>query len=148
MTDSIDVLVIEPSQTHARQTVSAIRQMSSRLSTVRVTEASQASRLLFERGLFTQAPQIPSLIIVDLPAVGDEAKRLLLRLKTTRMSRPPLIVIFASRRNAKDIVDAHLAGAHLNIQKPEDSAEYAAAVGRVMRMWMNGSLMRYEAQAC
>jgi len=148
MTDSIDVLLIEPSLAHAKQTRAAIRKMNTGLSTVRVMEATQAARLMFEQGLFTQAPQMPSLIIVDLPALGADAKRLLLRLKSMRTARPPLIAILSSRRNAKDIVDAHLAGAHLNVLKPENEVEYSAAVERIIRMWLNGSLLRYEAQAC
>ena len=148
MTDAIDVLLIEPSHINAKQTLAAIRQKHSRLSTVRVTDASQAARLMFEQGLLTRAPQMPALIVIDLPALGDDAKRLLLRLKSMRIARPPLIVIYASRRNPKDIVDAHLCGAHLNVLKPEEPGEYSAAVDRFTRMWLNGSLLRYEAQAC
>ena len=148
MMETIDVLLIEPSDFHARQTIAAIRQTKPELSTLRVIDADQASRLMFERGLFTYAPQIPRLIIVDLAASGDAAKRTLLRLKSMEAARIVPVVIFSSRRTPKDILDAHLLGAHMNVQKSADSAQYAAAVERMIRMWLTGSFQMAEAEAC
>jgi DNA-binding response OmpR family regulator len=149
MADStIDVLLIEPSDLDARQTLAAIRKTRTQLSTLRVIDAEQASRVMFERGLLTDAPQIPRLIIVDLPASGEGANRALLRLKSTRDARRVPIVIFSARRTAKDILVAHLLGAHMNVQKPEDATQYAAAVERMIRMWATGSFHLAEAEAC
>lgn len=139
MTDVIDVLLIEPSDADAKRTLAAIRECKPELSTLRVVDAAQASRLMFEQGLFTEAPQIPRLILVDLPAAGDAAKHALLRLKSLDQAVP--IVIFSAQRSPKDILDAHLLGAHLNLQKPEQADDYGAAVVRLMGIWEKGGLL-------
>jgi DNA-binding NarL/FixJ family response regulator len=139
VTDIIDVLLIEPSDADARRTLSAIREFKPELSTLRVVDAAQASRLMFEQGLFTQAPQMPRLILVDLPAAGDAARDALLRVKALDKTIP--IVIFSAQRSPKDILDAHLLGAHLNLQKPEQPADYSAAVVRLIGHWEKGGLL-------
>jgi DNA-binding response OmpR family regulator len=148
MTESIDVVLIEPSDVDARQTLAAIRQTKPTLSTLRVIDADQASRVMLERGLFTDAPQVPGLIIVDLAASGEAAKRALARVKAANLTHVVPIVIFSSRRTSRDILDAHLLGAHMNVQKPADPTQYAAAVQRMLRMWLTGSFCLFEAEAC
>jgi DNA-binding NarL/FixJ family response regulator len=147
MTDSIDVLLIEPSDKDARKTLEAIRRAKSDLTVVRIVDASQATRLMFEQGLFTEQPQIPGFIIVDLPIAGDDVKHALLRLKSVCLDSPVPIVTFSARRSAKDILDAHLLGVHMNIQKSENPTEYADAVDRMIRMWVNGSFFLLDAEA-
>jgi DNA-binding NarL/FixJ family response regulator len=139
VTDDIDVLLIEPSDSDAKKTLAAIRQAKPDASTLRVVDATQASRLMFGQGLFTEAPQMPRLILVDLPAAGDAAKEALLRLRSLELRRPVPIVVFSSQRSEKDILDAHLLGAHLNLQKPDEPEAYAAAVKRIIRTWETGS---------
>jgi DNA-binding response OmpR family regulator len=147
MTESIDVLLVEPCDTDARQSMSAIRRSRPGLSVVRVLAGNQAARLMFDHGLFTAAPQIPGLMIVDLPAAGEEAKQALQRLRSQRSGRAVPIVIFSARRTPRSILDGHLLGAHMNVQKPQDPAEFATAVERIMRMWGTGSFHIYEAEA-
>jgi DNA-binding NarL/FixJ family response regulator len=139
VTDDIDVLLIEPSDADAKRTLAAIRKAKPDASTLRVVDAAQASRLMFGQGLFTEEPQIPRLILVDLPAAGDAAKDALLRLRSLGLRRPVPIVIFSSQRTDRDILNAHLLGAHLNLQKPEEPDAYATAVQRIIRTWETGS---------
>jgi DNA-binding NarL/FixJ family response regulator len=141
MRSALDVLIIDPLDKDARQTSAAIRRKVPDATTIRVPGGEQASRLMFERGLLTQEPQVPELIIVDLAAAGDCAKSTLRQLKTRRMSDAVPVVVFSGRRSAKDLLEAHLLGVHMNVLKPADPNDYALAVERMMTMWLAGSFM-------
>lgn len=141
MSHAIDVLIIDPSSTDSQKTSAAIKSKAPRASVVRVISGDQAARLMFEQGLFTQEPQIPTLIIVDLAAAGEPAKLALRRLKDSRFSQEVPVVIFSGRRDAKDILDSHLLGADMNVMKPSDEKEYAAAVERIATNWLAGRLV-------
>jgi DNA-binding response OmpR family regulator len=148
MSQPIDILIIDPSDSDAKRTVTAIRRKAPKASTLRVSAGNQAERLMFERGLFTEAPQMPSLIIVDLAAAGECVKTTLRRLKACRLDEDVPVVIFSARRSARDILDSHMLGAHLNIIKPTDPNDYAAAVERMIALWLAGSFMVRTLEAC
>ena len=136
MTDSIDVLLIEPSDGDARRTAESVRAANQDLSIVRVLDAKQASRLMFEQGLYTKDPQLPKLIIADL---GDsDVQADLPTLRSLRRTPSIPLVILSAHRSAKHILDAHRLGAQMNLQKPDDPREYAAAVKRIIRTWSVG----------
>lgn len=137
MTDSIDVLLIEPSDGDARRTAECVRAADNGLSIVRVLDARQASRLMFEQGLYTKAPQLPKLIIADLAYAEDRAEELPTLRSLRRRPTVPLVILSA-RRSPKHILDAHRLGAQMNLQKPNDPREYAAAVKRIIRTWSVG----------
>jgi CheY-like chemotaxis protein len=139
MTYAIDVLLIDPSSVDAKKTSAAIKRKAPQTSIVHVSSGDQAARLMFEQGLLTQSPQQPRLIVVDLAAAGDPAKTALRRL--SRQARNVPIVVFSARRNAKDILDAHLLGADMNVLKSPDDAEYASAVERIVTLWQAGRLL-------
>ena len=147
MSQSIDILLIEPSNKDASRTLDTIRRKSPQSTSVRVLTGDQAARLCFEQGLFTREPQIPRLIIVDLAAAGDRAKFALRQLRRDPTAQTTAVVIFSARRTGRDILDAHLIGAHMNIMKPTTSAEYAAAVERIVTLWRNGSFNYDQAEA-
>ena len=137
MTDSIDVLLIEPSDGDARRTSKSVREANKGLSIVRVLDARQASRLMFEQGLYTKAPQLPKLIISDL-GDSDAHAADLPTLRSLRRTPTVPLVILSAHRSAKHILDAHRLGAQMNLQKPDDPREYAAAVKRIIRTWSVG----------
>jgi response regulator RpfG family c-di-GMP phosphodiesterase len=137
MPQTIDVLLIDPSSTDARRTAAGIRRKAPNASTLRVLGAEQAARLMFERGLFTKAPQRPSLIIVDLAAAGESAKAVLRRIANNEHTARIPLVIFTKHRNPDDLLQSHLLGAHMNIVKPTDPAEYTSTVERIIAMWLS-----------
>ena len=148
MSQPIDILIIDPSDVDAKKTVAAIRRKAPKASTLRVTTGDQAARLMFDRGLFTEAPQVPSLIIVDLAASDECVKATLRRLRGCRLDDDVPVVIFSGRRSARDILDSHLLGAHLNIIKPTEPKEYASAVDRMITLWLAGSFHVRTLEAC
>jgi DNA-binding NarL/FixJ family response regulator len=137
MVNSIDVLLIEPSDDDARRTAESVRAANDGLSIVRVLDAKQASRLMFEQGLYTKAPQLPKLIIADLGDSKDRAEELPTLRSLRRIPTVPLVIL-SSHRSPKHILDAHRLGAQMNLQKPADPREYAAAVKRIIRTWSVG----------
>lgn len=135
MTDTIDVLIIDPSDEDSKKTVAAIRRKAPKASTLRVKTADQAAQLMFERGLFTARPQIPRLIVIDLVAAGEDGAATLRRLKNH--AQVP-VIIFSGTRTSKDILNSYLLGAQMNFLKPTDANDYGAAVERVVGMWLAG----------
>ena len=135
MTDTIDVLIIDPSDDDAKKTIAAIRRKAPKVSTLRVKSADQAAQLMFERGLFTERPQVPRLIVIDLVAAGEGGAATLRRLKN--YANVP-VIIFSATRTSKDILNSYLLGAQMNFLKPADANEYGAAIERVVGMWLAG----------
>jgi CheY-like chemotaxis protein len=142
MSQSIDVLIIEPLDSDAKKTVAAIHRKSPQASTLRVLGGEQAERLIFAQGLFTEAPQVPRLIIVDLAAAGVAAKNLLRRLRAQPQTQSIPIAIFSASRNPGDLLESHLLDVQMSIVKPDDPIEYASAVERIMATWFENGVAR------
>ena len=136
MSQSIDVLLIEPLDSDARKTLDAIHRKAPNASTVRVLEGEQAERLMFERGLFSEAPQLPRLIIADVAATGDSTRSVLRRIKSHTSTQNVPVVIFSATRNPSDILESHLMGVQMSVMKPEDADEYCSSVERIIAAWL------------
>jgi DNA-binding response OmpR family regulator len=130
MTNPIDVLIIEPSESDARRTLAAIRRKAPGLSTVQVSGAEVAARLIFDYWP-TEHPQVPRLLIVDLAAAGEPGKVVLRRLRSAALTRNVRTVIFSARPAPLDELEAFAPDA-MNVLKPIDSDEYAVEVARVV----------------
>jgi DNA-binding response OmpR family regulator len=129
MTNPIDILIIEPSESDARKTLAAIRRKAPGLSTVHVSGAEAAAGLIFDYWP-SEHPQVPRLVIVDLPAAGEPGTVLLRRLRSAALTRSVATVNFSARAAPLDAVQRSLSGA-MNVLKPKDSDAYDVEVERV-----------------
>lgn len=86
MTQPIDVLLIEPSESDAQKTLAAIRRKAPGVSAVHVSEPEAAAGLIFDYWP-DEMPQVPRLLMLDLATTGEPGKAILSRLRSHAVTR-------------------------------------------------------------
>jgi CheY-like chemotaxis protein len=91
---TFNVLVAAPGNEEWPSIADGVRRQRPGASILRVKDGEQAVRFLFHRGLFTEAPEIPDLIVLarELPTVPTEAIVARLR-QHPRTDMTPVIVV-------------------------------------------------------
>jgi CheY-like chemotaxis protein len=104
-----NVLVAEPCNDDWASIASGIRRHWPDASILRVKDGEQAVRFLFYRGLLTDAPETPDLIVLaeELPTIASEAVVARLR-QHPRTQNTPVIVSRAEKdAETEDALDDH-----------------------------------------
>jgi CheY-like chemotaxis protein len=93
-TMTFNVLVAEPDNEYWASIAEGIRRQGSDASILRVKDGDQAVRFLFQRGLLTEQPQIPDLVVLakDLPIVPSSEIVALLRQNAGTRTTPIVVV--------------------------------------------------------
>jgi hypothetical protein len=114
MSQPIDVLLIEPSESDAEKTLAAIRRKAPGVSAVHVSGADAAAGLIFDYWP-AETPQMPRLLMLDLATTGEPGKAILGRLRSHAVTRnvPAVLTL-----------------------KPVDCAEHDAELSRVLDKWL------------
>lgn len=100
---NFNVLVAEPCNQDWESIVSGIRHNLPHASILRVKDGEQALRFLFDRGLLTDDPEIPDLVLLAAELRGVPAERVLAQLRQDpRTCTTPVIVL------SRDGTDADL----------------------------------------
>jgi len=86
MTQPIDVLLIEPSESDAEKMLAAIRRKAPGVSAVHVCGAEAAAGLIFDYWP-AETPQVPRLLMLDLATTGESGKAILHRLRSHAATR-------------------------------------------------------------
>lgn len=131
---SIDVLIVDRIPSDAKRTSEAVRLARPAASTVVAFDAERAQRLMFYSGLFTETPQLPQLVFIDICVPG--AKNLLLQVTRDPRTRDVPAIVLTESRNPSDIVESYLAGARIYISKPNDLDEYNGEIKRIADAWL------------
>lgn len=95
----LNVLVAESSDQAWASIVDGVRRYQPEASILRVKDGEQAIRFLFHRGLFTEVPETPNLVVLagDLPRVPAEAIVARLRQHPRTCSIPVILVASGER---------------------------------------------------
>jgi CheY-like chemotaxis protein len=134
MHDSIDVLLIDDCDSSARTTLAAIRSATPMASVVRVKDGEQALRLIFDKGLFTESPQIPRLIFLRLDELNADDP-LLARLRDeSEETRIPLVVLSATV-DRSEIATRQALNANCLVTLG-DAQDYHAEVARFVQQYV------------
>lgn len=91
---TFNVLVAEPGDQAWALIANGIRQVRPEASILRVKDGEQTVRFLFYRGLFTEAPETPNLVVLagDLPSIPTE--EIVARLRQhPRTETTPVIIV-------------------------------------------------------
>lgn len=133
MQKTIDVLLIDDCDADSKLTSAAVHRVAPAASLVRVKDGEQALRLMFRQGLFTRAPHVPRLILLELNVPGAGGCDVLRRLHDeTNVARVPVIVLTSSCD--RQAIDASYAlGARECLLKPIDAEIYVIEVERVVQ---------------
>ena len=114
MTQQIDVLLIEPSESDAAKTLAAIRRKAPGVSAVHVSGPDVAAELIFDYWP-AETPQVPRLLMLDLATTGEQGKAILSRLRSHAVTRhvPAVLTL-----------------------KPVDCDEHDEALASVLDQWL------------
>lgn len=132
----LNVMVVEPSNSDWTSIAEGIKQHLPDVSMLRVRDGQQALRFLFQRGLLTDEPEVPDLVVLASNLAPGSAKQILARLRADpRTSPTPVILLWRDRRRAReDVPDVFKAAERLVvIECGEDlQAQVAEAVRRTL----------------
>jgi two-component system response regulator len=132
MQKTIDVLLVEDSDADSKIASAAVRRVAPSASLVRVKDGEQALRLILHKGLFTSAPHVPRLIVLELNVPRTDGHGVLRRLRDEGTARIPIIVVTSSAD--RQAIDASYAlGAQECVFKAGDSNEYFSGVARAVQ---------------
>ena len=137
MQKTIDVLVIDDSDLDSRITSAAVRRVAPDASLVRVKDGEQALRLMFCQGLFTEAPHVPRLILLELNVPRANGCAVLRKLRS-RVDAPAVPVIVLTANPDRRVLDESYAlGAQECLIKPQTSDEYLCTVASAVEKYLN-----------
>lgn len=134
---TIDILLIDPSDADSKKTAAAIRRVAPAASLVRVKDSQQALRLMFRKGLFTEAPHIPRLIVLELTLADSRGTAVLARLRGQALVQKIPVIVLASAMNADDRRESYALGARECLVKPIDVERYLRDVTCAIERHLN-----------
>lgn len=136
MYKSIDVLLIDDCDADSRITSAAVRRAAPSASLVRVKDGEQALRLMLHKGLFTKAPHVPRLIVLELNLPRTNGCGVLRRLRAEAGASVVPVVVLTSSRDRQAIEESYALGARECLVKPDNADDYLSEVTRVVQRYL------------
>jgi two-component system response regulator len=140
MQSSIDVLVVDDSDSHASVTLMAIGQFAPRAAVTRLKDGEQALQFIFCRdGFRGRRPEMPRLILLELETPVRDGLQVLDALTTNSRTSEIPVIMLARASTPLAIEQTYMLGARGYVVKPTDADEYCTAVGGIMERWLPAS---------
>lgn len=124
MHKTIDILLIDDCDADSKMTSAAVRRAAPSASLVRVKDGEQALRLMFHQGLFTQAPHVPRLVVLELRLPRASGRCVLERLCNDEDAPEIPVLVLTSSSDPHELCDSYALGARECVVKPSDANEY------------------------
>jgi CheY-like chemotaxis protein len=137
MQKTIDILIVDDSDLHARITSAAVRQVAPGASLVRVKDGEQAIRLMFCKGLFTEAPHIPRLILLELNVPRANGCAVLRRLHAQADVPTVPVIVLTTNADSQALAESYALGARACLIKPANADEYLHQVANVIDRFLS-----------
>jgi CheY-like chemotaxis protein len=132
----IDVLIVDPISADANRASTALRKWTSDISTVRVMHADQALRLMLNRGLFGDVPELPRLILLDVAALPD-GKYLLKTICSNARTREIPVIVLSASVDPMEMTEFCRIGAKECVTKSTTQAAYESGIVCVASRWLS-----------
>ena len=140
MRSSIDVLVVDDSDSHASVTLMAIDQFAPQAAVTRLKDGEQALQFIFcTDGYRGRRPEMPRLILLELETPIRSGLQVLDALTTTSRTSEIPVIMLARTSTPLAIEQSYTLGARGYVVKPTDAEEYCSAVGGIMERWLPAS---------
>jgi len=137
MHTSIDVLVVDHSDSDADITLLAIRRAIPEVTAVHLEDGNQALQFIFCSGNYSERPpENPRLILLelDLPTINGLQVLDVVRRDRSTMDIP--VVLLTSALNPSAVDCAYALGANDYVIKPVRFEKYCAEVSRILERWL------------
>jgi two-component system, response regulator len=132
-----DVLLIDDSDTEARDSIMGIRFALAEPLVTRLKDGEVAGEFMFRRGPFQDRPPVlPRLIVLEIDIPKAHGFVFMRHLRDVPEMQEVPIIVFTRTRNPIAIEDACAMGARACVAKPLDRGEYIAEIGRLVRRWL------------
>jgi two-component system, response regulator len=140
MQSSIDVLVVDDSDSHAAVTLMAIGQFAPQAAVTRLKDGEQALQFIFCRdGYRGRSPQMPRLILLELETPVRNGLQVLDALATNSRTSEIPVIMLTRTSTPLAIEQTYTLGACGYVVKPTDANEYCTAIGGIMERWLPAS---------
>ena len=137
MRAAIDVLVIDDNDRDLRTTLSGIRRASESAMVLQLKGADEALQYLFRTGKFEDRnPAAPRVVLLEAELPNISGLLVLDRLQHDSSTRTVPVIVVSSNADRIVIDDALARGAREYLVKPQDRAEYIAAIARLVSQWL------------
>ena len=137
MQKTIDILVVDDSDLHARITSAAVRQVAPGATLVRVKDGEQALRLMFCKGLFTEAPHLPRLILLELNVPRANGSAVLRKLRSHVDVLAVPVIVLTANADREALAESYALGAQACLIKPANADEYLHEVANVVDRYLS-----------
>jgi two-component system, response regulator len=140
MQASIDVLVVDDSDSHASITLMAIGRFAPQAAVNRLKDGEQALQFIFCRdGYSGRRPQMPRLILLELETPVRNGLHVLDALTSNSRTSEIPVIMLARTSTPFAIEQTYMLGARGYVVKPTDADEYCSAVGGILERWLPAS---------
>jgi two-component system, response regulator len=140
MQPSIDVLVVDDSDSHASVTLMAIGEFAPNAQVTRLKDGEQALQFIFCRdGYRGRRPEMPRLILLELETPVRNGLQVLDALATNSRTSEIPVIMLTRTSTPLAIEQTYTLGARGYVVKPTDANEYCVAVGGIMQRWLPAS---------
>ncbi len=137
---SIDILVVDDSDSHASVTLMAIGQFAPQAAVARLKDGEQALQFIFCRdGYRGRSPEMPRLILLELETPVRNGLQVLDALKSTSRTSEIPVIMLTRTSTPLAIEQTYALGARGYVVKPTDADEYRSAVGGILERWLPAS---------
>ena len=138
MTDGIEILIADDSESDVELTVHALRKAKLANSIHIVEDGEQALDYLFCRGrynhrAFTSPPRV---VLLDLKMPKVDGIEVLRAVRGDARTRAIPVVVLTSSNEQRDLIESYNLGVNAYIQKPVDFEHFRAVIERIGMFWL------------
>lgn len=132
---TVDILLVEDSDTDAEMTIRALRK-ASLANKLRLRDGVEALEFVFREGSFLQrSGGQPKLILLDLKMPRLGGIEVLRRLKSDSRTKVIPIIMLTSSAEERDIVESYHLGVNSYLVKPVDFAAFTDVITQAGLYW-------------
>jgi len=132
---TIDILLVEDSETDAELTLEALKQGKLQNSVHHVKDGEEALRYLRNEGEFENAPR-PDLILLDLNMPRIDGREVLRQVRADEQLKVIPVVVLTTSSHDKDILETYGLAANSYIVKPVDLRSFFDVVKEINNFWV------------
>ena len=130
----MEILVVEDDLVQARLTMEAIRRSDFEQRTSLVPDGQQALNFIFQRGVFSRAPQ-PDLILLDLRLPTIDGLEVLSEIRGDEQLGSVPIVIMTSSQDESDRLTCQEHAVEAYLTKPLDLEKFLGLLSELKQFW-------------
>ena len=132
---TIDILLVEDSETDAELTLEALKQGKLQNTVNRVKDGEEALQYLRREGKFADALR-PDLILLDLNMPRVDGREVLRQVRADEALKVIPVVVLTTSSHDKDILESYGLTANSYIVKPVDLNSFFDVVKEISNFWV------------